>query len=87
LPNFDKLRILAKVNGVVKREDSTAELLWKEQYIINYLTSTLTLYSGDVISKGTPSGKGMERQEFLKPGDTVSIEIETAFQAQSGPVR
>ena len=89
LPNFDKLRILTKVNGVVKQDGSTAELLWKEHHIIQYLTSILTLYPGDVISSGTPSGTGMERQEFLKPGDTVSIEIEgigkieTPFKAQA----
>ena len=76
LPNFDRLRIITKVNGVVKQDGSTAELIWKEHHIINYLTSILTLYPGDVISSGTPSGTGMERQEFLKPGDSVSIEIE-----------
>lgn len=76
LPNFDKLKILTKVNGVVKQDGSTAELLWKEHHIIAYLTSILTLYPGDVISTGTPSGTGMERQEFLKPGDVVTIEIE-----------
>jgi 2,4-diketo-3-deoxy-L-fuconate hydrolase len=88
LPNFDKLRIQTRVNGVVKQDGSTAELLWKEHHIIAYLTSILTLYPGDVIATGTPSGTGMERQEFLKPGDLVTIEIEgigkieTPFEAQ-----
>ena len=76
LPNHDKLRILTKVNGVIKQDGSTAELIWKERHILEYLTSILTLYPGDVISTGTPSGTGMERQEFLKPGDNVTIEIE-----------
>ena len=44
--------------------------------MVAYLTSILTLYPGDLISSGTPSGTGMERQEFLKAGDVVSIEIE-----------
>lgn len=89
LPNFDKLRILTKVNGVIKQDGTTADLLWKEHHMIQYLTSILTLYPGDVISTGTPSGTGMERQEFLKPGDTVTIEIEgigvlhTPFRAYS----
>jgi 2-keto-4-pentenoate hydratase/2-oxohepta-3-ene-1,7-dioic acid hydratase in catechol pathway len=76
LPNFDKLRIVTKVNGVVKQDGGTSELIWKEHHIVEYLTSILTLYPGDVISSGTPSGTGMERREFLKPGDTVTIEIE-----------
>ncbi len=76
LPNFDKLRIVTRVNGVVKQDGTTAELLWKEHHMLAYLTSILTLYPGDVIASGTPSGTGMERQEFLKPGDVVTIEIE-----------
>ena len=48
---------------------------------------------GPVISSGTPTGTGMERQEFLKPGDTISIEIEgigkieTPFQTHASQVR
>ncbi len=76
LPNHDRLKIVTKVNGVVKQEGTTAELLWKEHHLLMYLTSILTLYPGDVIATGTPSGAGMERQEFLKPGDVVTIEIE-----------
>ncbi len=89
LPNAYKLKILTKVNGVTKQDGSTAELLWKEHHILTYLSSILTLYPGDVIATGTPSGTGMERQEFLKPGDVVTIEIEgigkitTPFKAQA----
>ena len=76
LPNFENLRIVTKVNGVVKQDGNSGSLIWKERHLIEYLTSVLTLYPGDVISTGTPSGTGMERQEFLKPGDVVTIEIE-----------
>ncbi len=76
LPNFNNLRIVTKVNGVVKQDGTTKDLIWQEHHMISYLTSILTLYPGDVISTGTPSGTGMERQEFLKPGDSVTIDIE-----------
>jgi len=76
LPNFANLRIVTKVNGVVKQDGSTKDLIWNEGHMIQFLTSVLTLYPGDVISTGTPSGTGAERQEFLKPGDVVTIEIE-----------
>jgi 2-keto-4-pentenoate hydratase/2-oxohepta-3-ene-1,7-dioic acid hydratase in catechol pathway len=78
LPNHAELRIVTKVNGVVKQDGNTRDLIWKEAHLVRYLSSILTLYPGDVISSGTPDGVGAGRQppEFLKPGDVVTIEIE-----------
>jgi len=78
LPNHANLRILTKVNGAVKQDGNTRDLIWDEAHLVRYLTSILTLYPGDVISSGTPDGVGAGRQppEFLKPGDVVTIEIE-----------
>jgi acylpyruvate hydrolase len=77
-PNPPHLRIVTKVNGVVKQDGNTQHLIWDEAHMIRFLTSILTLYPGDVISSGTPDGVGAGRKppEFLKPGDTVSIDIE-----------
>lgn len=71
-------RIITKVNGVVKQDGDTKNLIWDEAHMVRYLTSILTLYPGDVISSGTPDGVGAGRKppEFLKPGDVVTIEIE-----------
>lgn len=76
LPNFNNLRLVTRVNGVVKQDSRTSELIWDEGHMIQYISSIMTLYPGDLISTGTPSGTGMERNEFLKPGDVVEIEIE-----------
>ncbi|MGD1091106.1 MAG: fumarylacetoacetate hydrolase family protein [Bryobacteraceae bacterium] len=76
LPNFNRLHVVTKVNGVIKQDGNTRDLIWDEDHMIQYITSILTLWPGDVISTGTPSGTGMERNEFLKAGDTVEIEIE-----------
>jgi 2-keto-4-pentenoate hydratase/2-oxohepta-3-ene-1,7-dioic acid hydratase in catechol pathway len=76
LPNHDKLRLVTKVNGVVKQDQTTADLIWNEGNMIAFLTSVLQLYPGDVISTGTPAGTGAERGEFLEPGDVVTIELE-----------
>ncbi len=78
LPNSNKLRIVTKVNGVVKQDGNTEHWIWDEAHMIRYLSSVLTLYPGDVISTGTPDGVGAGRKppEFLKPGDVVTIEIE-----------
>jgi 2-keto-4-pentenoate hydratase/2-oxohepta-3-ene-1,7-dioic acid hydratase in catechol pathway len=70
--------IVTKVNGVVKQDGNTKNLIWDEAHMVRFLTSILTLYPGDVISSGTPDGVGAGRKppEFLKPGDVVSIEID-----------
>jgi 2-keto-4-pentenoate hydratase/2-oxohepta-3-ene-1,7-dioic acid hydratase in catechol pathway len=78
LPNYRQLRIVTKVNGEVKQDGNTKNLIWDEAHMVRYLTSILTLYPGDVISSGTPDGVGAGRKppEFLKPGDVVTIEID-----------
>jgi 2-keto-4-pentenoate hydratase/2-oxohepta-3-ene-1,7-dioic acid hydratase in catechol pathway len=77
-PNPPHFRIITKVNGIVKQDGQTRNLIWDEAHMIRFLTSILTLYPGDVISSGTPDGVGAGRKppEFLKAGDTVTIEIE-----------
>jgi len=76
--DHNAFRIITKVNGVVKQDGNTKNLIWKEPHMVRFLTSILTLYPGDVISSGTPDGVGAGRKppEFLKPGDVVTIEIE-----------
>jgi 2-keto-4-pentenoate hydratase/2-oxohepta-3-ene-1,7-dioic acid hydratase in catechol pathway len=83
------LRLVTRVNGEVRQDARTSNLIWSEPHLIAYVTSRMTLYPGDVIVTGTPAGTGMERQKFLKPGDVVEIEVEgigtlrTPFRALS----
>ena len=76
LPNFNNLHLVTRINGVIKQDAHTNDLIWDEGHMIQYITSIMTLYPGDIISTGTPSGTGAERNEFLKAGDVVEIEIE-----------
>jgi 2-keto-4-pentenoate hydratase/2-oxohepta-3-ene-1,7-dioic acid hydratase in catechol pathway len=87
-PNPPHFRIVTKVNGVTKQDGDTKNLIWDEVHMIRFLTSVLTLYPGDVISSGTPDGVGAGRKpaEFLKPGDTVTIEID-AIGTLATPMR
>jgi 2-keto-4-pentenoate hydratase/2-oxohepta-3-ene-1,7-dioic acid hydratase in catechol pathway len=93
LPNFKNLHLVTRVNGIVKQDSRTSELIWDEGHMIRFITSIMSLYPGDLISTGTPSGTGMERNEFLKPGDVVEIEIEgigtlrTPMEAGRGPAQ
>ena len=75
------MRLVTKVNGVVKQDQTTADLIWNEENLIAYTTSILMLYPGDVIATGTLAGTGAERREFLKPGDVVEIELEGRWHA------
>ena len=77
-PNPPHFHIVTSVNGVVKQDGNTKNLIWDEPHMIRFLSSTLTLYPGDVISSGTPDGVGAGRKppEYLKPGDVVTITID-----------
>ena len=72
------LHIQTFVNDVLKQDSTTAQLIFGVPDLVAYLSSAFTLEPGDVVFTGTPSGVGVARRprEFLKPGDTVRIEIE-----------
>jgi 2-keto-4-pentenoate hydratase/2-oxohepta-3-ene-1,7-dioic acid hydratase in catechol pathway len=65
------LRITTRVNGEVRQDSSTSDLIFDVPALIAFTSAHMTLEPGDVISTGTPSGVGN-----LTPGDTVSVEIE-----------
>lgn len=75
-PNNSSIRCW--VNGVLKQQGNTSELIFKIDFLVAYLSQIMTLYPGDVILTGTPAGVGMHRNppEFLKPGDILESEIE-----------
>ena len=65
------LRITTRVNGVVKQDSRTSDLIFDVPTLIAFVSEHMTLEMGDVISTGTPAGVGN-----LAPGDTVEVEIE-----------
>jgi 2-keto-4-pentenoate hydratase/2-oxohepta-3-ene-1,7-dioic acid hydratase in catechol pathway len=64
------LRIITRVNGTVRQDASTADLLFSVPYTIAYLSRFMTLLPGDVIMTGTPAGVGP-----IQVGDTIEVEI------------
>ncbi|XP_060528621.1 fumarylacetoacetate hydrolase domain-containing protein 2A [Cylas formicarius] len=74
----NNLPIKCWVNGELKQDGNTSELIFKIDFLIAYLSRIVTLYPGDVILTGTPAGVGMHRKppQFLKPGDVLESEIE-----------
>ena len=78
LPNHADLRIVTRVNGEIMQDSRTSYMIHDVPRLLRYITSKMTLWPGDVIATGTPSGVGNGRnpQVYLKAGDTVEIEIE-----------
>ena len=78
VPDPHALSIRTLLNGQVMQDANTADMIFRVPHIISYISEIVTLEAGDVIMTGTPSGIGNTRkpQVFMKPGDTVTVEIE-----------
>ncbi len=72
------LGIRCWVNGELKQDSSTSEMVFGVRAILEHLSSIMTLEPGDVIATGTPAGVGFGQvpQQFLKHGDRVAVEID-----------
>ena len=72
------LGIRCRVNDVLRQNSNTRELVFNVYDQIAHLTQAMTLEPGDVIFTGTPGGVGaaMKPPGYLKPGDTVCVEID-----------
>ncbi len=78
IPNPNALRLRTLLNGEVMQDWNTNDMIFDVPALIEFLSASKTLLPGTVILTGTPHGVGFARTPpvFLKPGDTVSIEIE-----------
>ncbi len=72
------LRLRTWVNGELRQDSSTAQLIFDSFALVEHLSTAFTLEPGDVIATGTPGGVGMAMSppRFLAPGDVVRVEIE-----------
>jgi 2-keto-4-pentenoate hydratase/2-oxohepta-3-ene-1,7-dioic acid hydratase in catechol pathway len=73
-----RLAISLSVNGEVRQDSNTAEMIFSVAQVIEHLASVMALEPGDVIATGTPAGVGAGRKppEFLQPGDEIRVEVE-----------
>ena len=74
----NQLAIKTTLNGQVMQEGNTADMIFRVPFIVSYISEIATLEPGDVILTGTPPGIGNTRtpQVFMKPGDTITVEVE-----------
>jgi 2-keto-4-pentenoate hydratase/2-oxohepta-3-ene-1,7-dioic acid hydratase in catechol pathway len=73
VPDIDMsdLEIKAVLSGEVKQHSSTKHFLWNPYELVSFISRSIPLEPGDVVTTGTPSGVGP-----MQPGDTITIEIE-----------
>ena len=69
--DWSNLRVRAWVNGALRQDSTTADLIFPVPELVAFISSVMTLLPGDIISTGTPSGIGP-----LRPGDTVRVAVE-----------
>ena len=69
--NPANLNIRSYLNGEKRQDSNTSNLIFKIPKLINFISSVMTLFPGDIIATGTPAGIGP-----MQPGDKVEVEIE-----------
>ena len=78
IKDIQALSIWSEVNGEMRQQGSTADMVFGVREIVSHLSQFMTLYPGDIIFTGTPAGvgDGMEPPQYLRPGDVVRIGVE-----------
>ncbi|SRR5690625_3791756 len=78
--NPNALRLTTKVNGELRQDSTTADMIYSVEELVSYISHYMTLEPGDLIMTGTPEGviigKPIEERVYLQPGDEVTVEVE-----------
>ncbi len=71
------LRLTTRVNGELRQDDTTANLIFPFARLIAYLSSFMRLSPGDLIATGTPTGAGarFDPPKYLRGGDVVEVHV------------
>ena len=65
------IRVVTRLNGVVKQDGRTSQMVFSVDFLLRYISNMMTLYAGDVIATGTPAGVSR-----MQSGDVCEVEIE-----------
>ena len=77
LDPMSELRVITRINGEERQNDTTSNLMFPFRYLISYLSSFYRLQPGDIIATGTPNGAGarFDPPKYLRPGDVIEVEV------------
>jgi len=72
------LNIKSYVNDELRQNSGTGDMIFNTLELISYISRSITLFEGDLVSTGTPAGVGifMKEKKLLKKGDIITCEIE-----------
>lgn len=75
---LDEARLTTRVNGELRQDDVLSRMMFPIRREIEYISTFMTLQSGDIIVTGTPTGAGarFDPPKFLQPGDVVEVSVE-----------
>ena len=76
LADRDDLRVTTAVNGEVRQDGRTSDMIFDVPTLISFLSHITTLCTGDLIFTGTPEGVGVAQGRFLADGDVITTTIE-----------
>ena len=76
IPDIQNLGLRTRIDGELLQEGTTSEQIFGVAEAVAWLSRTMTLLPGDIIATGTPAGVGASKGRFLRPGDTVDIELD-----------
>ncbi len=76
IADVQNLHMVLKVNGQVRQDASSSQMIYPVADIISFLSHLMTLEPGDIISTGTPSGVAIATGNFLQGGDVIECTIE-----------
>jgi 2,4-didehydro-3-deoxy-L-rhamnonate hydrolase len=84
LPAFQAARLWLKVNGEIKQDGNTSDMIFDVPTLVSYVSQFMTLLPGDVISTGTPAGVGLGHKppHYLRAGDVVEYGIDGLGQTR-----
>ena len=87
LSDVSDLKMSLSVSGQVRQNSSTAQMVFKPDFLVYYLSQFMVLEPGDLINTGTPPGVGLgfKPPVYLKDGDVMQLEIE-GLGRQTQPV-
>ena len=70
------LRLKLWVNGELRQDATTGDMVWRIAEQVSYLSGIATLRTGDIIGTGSPAGNAASWGKYLEPGDLIEGEIE-----------
>ncbi len=78
MPDPQQLSLTTRVNGELRQHGNTADMLFSVARLISFISHAMTLFPGDLITTGTPSGigGGMKPPCYLQPGDVLELDVE-----------